>query len=141
MLMRFKKFGELSWKEQLLFSEAYFLQVTIGLLMRIIPFRWIPKLFSGKVQGKGGPWNIEPGTLNLIKAAIQRSSPYSPWKNKCLVQSLAARRMLNRRKIKSQISLGVAKGRNGQMIAHAWLKVGDFEIVEKSGDYQELYLF
>ena len=72
MLMRFKKFGELSWKEQLLFSEAYFLQVTIGLLMKIIPFRWIPKLFSGNVQAT---LNIEPGTLNLIKTAIQRSSP------------------------------------------------------------------
>ncbi len=108
-LQRFKKFGELSWKEQLLFSEAYFLQLTIGLLLKIIPFRWIPKLFSGKVQGTGYTvqgtrnnehvkWNPEPETITLIKAAIQRASRYSVWKNKCLVSSLAARQMLNREK-------------------------------------------
>jgi hypothetical protein len=159
MLQRIKKFGELSWNEQLLFSEAYFLQLTIGLLLKIIPFRWIPKLFSNKaqdtrfkVQGPRNPepgirnpehgtWNQEPGTLALIKTATQRVSRISPWKNKCLVSSLAARRMLNRRKIQSQLSLGVAKGEKGEMIAHAWLKVGDFEIVEKGREFSELYLF
>jgi hypothetical protein len=173
MLQRIKKFGELSWNEQLLFSEAYFLQLTIGLLLKIIPFRWILKLFSNKaqdtrfkVQGTRNPepgtrnpepgirnpepgirnpehgtWNQEPGTLALIKTATQRVSRISPWKNKCLVSSLAARRMLNRRKIQSQLSLGVAKGEKGEMIAHAWLKVGDFEIVEKGREFSELYLF
>ena len=100
-----------------------------------------------RVQGTKNPepgtWtlNLEHETLPLIKTAIQRASRRSSWKNKCLISSLAARRMLNKRKIQSQLSLGVAKGGNGQMIAHAWLKVGDFEIVEKSGEYQELYLF
>jgi hypothetical protein len=159
MLQRIKKFGELSWNEQLLFSEAYFLQLTIGLVLKIIPFRWIPKLFSNKaqdtrfkVQGTRNPepgtrnpehgtWSPEPGTLALIKTATQRVSRISPWKNKCLVSSLAARLMLRRRKIQSQLSLGVAKGEKDEMIAHAWLKAGDFEIVEKGREFSELYLF
>ena len=170
MLERFTKFGELSWNEQLLFSEAFFLQLTIGLLLKIIPFRWIPKLFSSPqsavlsqqsavssqqsaVSSQQSAPNTEyripytepltphPSRLYQIKTAIQRASKISLWKNKCLIQSLAARRMLNRRKIPSQLSLGVAKGENGKMIAHAWLKAGDFEIVEKAGDFSELYLF
>jgi hypothetical protein len=152
MAGKFRKFGELSFHEQLLFSEALFLQVSIGLLLKIIPFRWVPKLFSGGVKGTGyredrtsdtepGTLNMEPGILNLIKTAIQRSGPCSPWKNRCLVSSLAARSMLQRRKIGSQISLGVAKDDNGRVIAHAWLRAGKIEIVPKGGNYQELYLF
>lgn len=155
----FKKFGGLSRNEQLLFSEGLFLQGTVGLVLKVIPFRWIPKLFSNKVhdtrykvQGAGymvqGTRSLEPGTLNFeletlpgIKTAIQRASKISPWKNKCLVSSLAARRMLNRRKIPSQLSLGVAKGENGKMIAHAWLRAGDFEVVERTGEFKELYSF
>jgi hypothetical protein len=158
-LQRFKKFGELSWNEQLLFTEACFLQLIIGLLLKIIPFRWIPKLFASEVQGTGykvqgtrnmapgarnqehGTWHPELGTLALIKTATQRASRISPWKNKCLVSSLAARRMLNHRKISSQLSLGVAKSENGRMIAHAWLKASDFEVVEKGREFSELYLF
>jgi hypothetical protein len=149
---KIRKFGELSWNEQLMFSEAYFLQMTIGLLLKIVPFRWIPRLFAGKVESRKskvesvgapepGTRNQEQETLNLIKASIERSGRYSPWRNKCLVSSLAARRMMNRRKIQSQLSLGVAKNADGKMIAHAWLKAGDLEIVEKNGDYKELYLF
>jgi hypothetical protein len=162
MLKRFRKFVELPWSEQLLFSEAYFLQLATGLLLKVVPFKWIPRLFAGKgesrpplprlrrarkAKGKSissqerGTRNKEQGTIEQIKTAIQRSSPYSLWKNKCLISSLAARRMLNRRNIQSEISLGVAKDLSGKTIAHAWLKVGDFEIVEKSGDYHELYLF
>ena len=79
--------------------------------------------------------------LEVIKAATLSASRLSPWKNKCLVQSLAARWMLKERKIQSQLSLGVTFGQNKNMIAHAWLKADDFEVVEKSGDYKELYLF
>jgi hypothetical protein len=151
-MQRFRKFGELSWNEQLMFSEALFLQFIIGMLLKIVPFRLIPRLFTCRIQGTGykvqGNRNQEPGTRNKengtneqIKAAIQRSTPYSPWKNKCLIQSLAARRMLNRRKITSLLSFGVAKSADGKTIAHAWLKVVDFEIVEKSGDYCELCQF
>ena len=50
-VQRLRNFYELSWNEKSLFSEAFFLQVTIGMLLRIIPFRWIPKLFTNKVQG------------------------------------------------------------------------------------------
>ena len=142
-LQRFKKFGELSWNEQLLFSEAYFLQLTTGLLLKIIPFRWIPRLFANPSTSSSQVSRLRSqiSSLEQIKTAIQHTSKISPWRNKCLIQSLSARRMLNRRKIQSLLSLGVTRDENGRMIAHAWLKAGDFEVVEKSGDYRELYLF
>ena len=139
------KFLSLSAKERHLFLEALALQMWVGLLLKIIPFRWIPKLFKDKVQRtrnqKEGGHGPEPGLLEQIKTAIHRATLFSPWKNKCLVQSLAARRMLSRRRISSQLSLGVAHGEGRRMIAHAWLKTGDFEIVQKGGEYTGLYLF
>jgi len=143
MLQRLKKFSELSWREQTLFTEALFLQLSIGLLLKIIPFRWIPNLFANKVQSLKSKVQI-PGKqekIEQVKAAIQRSGRYSPWKNKCLVSSLAARCMLTRRKISSELSLGVAKNKNGKMIAHAWLIADDSEIVSAGRNFRELYHF
>ena len=128
----------LTFSERLFFSEALFLELSVGFLLKVIPFKWIPRFFSNSKRGTG---NEKRETLTLIKTAIQRSSQVSPWKNKCLISSLAARRMLNRRKNSSELFLGVALGENGKMIAHAWLKTGDFEVVEKGGDFRELFLF
>lgn len=136
---------ELPGREKGLFLEALFSQLWVGLLLKIIPFRWIPRLFASPQPSAlsqqstvNSPQSSKP---ELIKRANQRASIASPWKNRCLVSSLAARCMLRRRKIGSHLSLGLAKDHNGMTIAHAWLKSGDFEIVEKSGDYTALYTF
>lgn len=139
------KFISLPFRDKMFFLEALFLQVGIGFLLKLVPFRKIPGLFKNREQGSGfrvqGSKLKEQETLLLLKAAIQRAAMISPWRNKCLVSSLAARCMLNRRKIGSQLSLGVAKGPGGKMVAHAWLKAGNLEIVERIGDYYDLFAF
>ncbi|TFG90083.1 MAG: lasso peptide biosynthesis B2 protein [Candidatus Atribacteria bacterium] len=139
MLHSFKKFMDISRREKMLFFESLLCQLVTGLLLKVIAFKRIPRLFVGPQQAVSGQQSSM--ILVQIKAATQRASRISPWRNKCLVQSLAARLMLSRRKIKSQLSLGVSTGGDRKMIAHAWLKAGDFEVVEKRGDYLELYLF
>jgi len=161
-----KKFKALSHGERMLFLEALFLQINMGLLLKIIPFRWIPRFFAGTPSrvhslqstvsspqsavcsqqsavssDKSSRFNLHTELLEQIKTATRRASYISIWKNKCLVCSLAARRMLNKRKIPSRISLGVAKAENGKMIAHAWLRAGDYEIVAKGHEFHELYSF
>ena len=59
-----------------------------------------------------------------VKTAIARCR-YLVWARKCLVESIAAKRMLNRRHIPSTLYMGVAKDEKGKMIAHAWLRSGD----------------
>jgi hypothetical protein len=125
-------------------------------MLKVIPFRWIPRLFSAphsSVSSQQSTPNTSSLTphisrltshisyLEQLKTATQRASKVSLWRNKCLIQSLAARRMLSSRRIMSELSLGVAKGHDGKMIAHAWIKAGDFEVVEQSGDYKELFCF
>jgi len=167
----FRKFRELPWNEQLLFSEAYFLHLATGLILKVIPFRWIPGVFSSRqfetpMKGKSRTRSVgeddqsrirtcpdEVGSvgtpvssrqsedIELISMSVKRAGRVSPWKNRCLVSSLAGRCMLRRRKIDSQISLGLAKDNEGRPVAHAWLKSGEIELVARNGDYTVLYTF
>ncbi|NLE35719.1 MAG: lasso peptide biosynthesis B2 protein [Bacteroidales bacterium] len=159
MSRKLLKFTELPFREKLLFLEAFLLHLWVGLLLTIIPFSWIPRLFSNPEHGmsakatsvidngsqKGKTDSLSPATdsfvLNQIKSATSRASKSSPWKNKCLISSLAARCMLRRRHISSQLSLGVARSGDGRVIAHAWLKSGDCELVPQNGEFTALFLF
>lgn len=60
--------------------------------------------------------------------AVATMSRYAPWESKCLAQALAAKIMLNRRKIRNTLYLGVAKDEMGHMIAHAWIKCGSIPL-------------
>lgn len=147
---RFRKFCALERSEKMLFCEALLFHLVVGLLLKVVPFRQIPVLFSSpqfetlakeedlsrhNVSGR------QFMMIEKIRVAVQRAGWVSPWKNRCLVSSLTARCMLRRRKIGSELSLGVAKDAKGKLLAHAWLKSGYFEIVEKRGSYTELFLF
>ena len=159
MRRKLRKFKELPFREKLLLLEAFLLQLWVGLLLKIIPFRWILRLFSnpeteasamadsavenGSQEEKPDPASPSPDSfvLNQIKSATSRASKASPWKNKCLVSSLSARCMLRHRRIVSELSLGVARSENGRVIAHAWLKSGDCELVAQNGEFTSLFFF
>ncbi len=133
----------LSSGERLLYAEAWLQQLYTGLVLKIIPFRRIAVLFAVNTgrENAADINMITPGILLSIRNAILSTTRYTPWKNRCLVQSLAARRMLNHRRIFSQLSLGLAKEEGDNLIAHAWITAGDFEIVARNGDYKELFVF
>jgi hypothetical protein len=138
VVSRIGKFRKLTLREQMLFLEALLLHLWTGLLLKIIPFRWIQRVFSSR---KSKVESRKSGEIELIRNAIQRAGRVSPWRNRCLVSSLVGRCMLRRRKISSQLYLGVAKNPEGNTIAHAWLKVGEYEMVDRRGDYTELFSF
>jgi hypothetical protein len=133
------KFIKLTGRERVLFLDALVLHLWVGLVLKVIPFRLIPKLFSSQQYTDKSLQSAEE--LELIREAILRAGMASPWKNRCLVSSLAGRCMLRRRKIPSQLSLGVAKNAAGKTIAHAWISTGDVEIVFADKGFQELYHF
>lgn len=160
--VKWKKFWALPRRERRLFVEAIFLHLWVGMMLKVVPFRRIPRLFSsrqfetpakaedqsrtrtcpeevGSVGAAVGSWQSED--IEATRRAIQRAGKLSPWKNRCLVSSLAGRCMLNRRKITSQLSLGMAKDDGGKPAAHAWLISHDIELVGKSGSYTLLYTF
>ena len=148
----FTKFIRLSRYGKKLIIEALITQFLVGFLLLFIPFRKIPGMFPNPAPNTQLPIAIgtapsarHPESSNMIleeiKYATKRVSRFVPWRNKCLVKALSARKMLTKRGIQSQLSLGVSKDSNSKTVAHAWLKSVDFEVVEKNGEYLELYLF
>jgi len=132
------RFFRVSGRERRFFLEALTLQLCVGLLLKVIPFRRIPKLFRSRESGVDSQ---QADIVLCIKQAIERAGKVLPWRNRCLVSSLVARKMLNRRDVPSQLSLGVAKDTGGKTVAHAWLSSGNTEVTGKHGDYQELFVF
>ena len=129
------RFYKLSFSEKKLFLEAVFFLFLAKILLLIFPFKFCLRFLKNNNCIKK-TWN--PEYLQSIKTAINRANHFASWKNICLVQSFAARWMLQRRKISSQISIGVTHNANKELIAHAWLTVNDFEIINKESNYKEL---
>jgi len=125
--------------------EAIFLHLWVGMMLKVVPFRQIPGLFGNPVSSvfsqQLAVGSRQSEDIEATRRAIQRAGKFSPWKNRCLVSSLAGRCMLRRRKITSQLSLGMAKDAGGKPAAHAWLISHDIEMVGKSGNYTLLYTF
>ena len=132
------RFNRLGLMERRLFREALLLHLRVWLILRFIPFRKIPELFAD--SGVSANEN-DIGLLEQIRKAVRRASGILPFKNKCLVSSLAARCMLRRRGIESTVYLGVNIEDMGEILAHAWINSDQFEVVERSGNYNILYSF
>lgn len=135
-MKKLKKFSVLPIQEKQLFIEALFFSFAAKILLLVLPFKHCISISSGKRGNYKKPTGDQ---LNQIKKAIHRTRWLTFWKNQCLVMSMASRWMLQRRRIPSQLLLGVTFDENRKLKAHAWLRTDEFDIVEKGGNYHELY--
>ena len=135
---RVHTFLSLSKAEKALFFEALWSQYWCSFLLLVLPFRRIVKRYPNPETPGDTP---DRSLLESIRMATARANVLAPWKNRCLVQSLAARRMLSRRGIPSILSFGVTLDDQKKVMAHAWIRVGDTEIVTRGADYTELYSY
>lgn len=123
------KLFRLSPYETLLFLEANVF-LTLASLARIsIPLRWYAP-FLGKhmnVNSEEIDENLKIKLL-IIDKSIKRGSKYLPFECKCLVQAIAVKAMLKLRRISSTVYFGVRKDGKSDLIAHAWVRVGDMHV-------------
>lgn len=74
-----------------------------------------------------------------IGLAVSRAAGHTPWLSSCLVQSLVARRLLQKQGIPGTLFLGVQKAEGqapGPMAAHSWLSCGPEVISSNSSHHQ-----
>lgn len=76
------------------------------------------------------------GQVKTVAWAIRVASRYAPWHSSCLVQVLAAQRLMQARGIGGAIYVGAARGEEQAFSAHAWLKHGETFITGESGHDQ-----
>ena len=133
----FSKFNRLGFREKLLFLEALGFLYLAKLMLLLLPFRWCLALIRER-----GLLDRQPLQEDLlqIKRAVGRANRLAFWKNVCLVQSVAARWMLRRRKIHSEVIFGVKPGEESSPImAHAWVVSHGMEVVNQGGEYKILF--
>lgn len=138
MIRKIWKFIRLPRNLKLLLSEAivtlFFSQVRLMLLP-------VDKALKVSSLQDVGDAESKLNELTAIRWALYKAGTAWFRKSRCLVQCIAGKRMLARRGMDSQIFLGVRHCDDKKIVAHAWLTAGDFEVVEKGGDYTELTKF
>ncbi len=134
MFKLFKKYYSIDKKERKILNRTFFWLIYAFVLVRMIPLRWFSH-FLGEFK-KEVAVEINSGQKELIQMLtknIRRWKRYLPWKVKCFEEAIAAKKVLEKYNIKTTIYLGVAKEGEKNLIAHAWLKVGDEIIIGKKG--------
>lgn len=124
MLATIRKVFGLGGEERALLAEACvdLWRMRIGLWL--VPFRWLYR--APRVARRSGP------APEQIARAVSRGSRLVPWPT-CLVRALAARRLLARHGVASELCLGVARPAFGRFEAHAWLECGGVTILGGEG--------
>jgi hypothetical protein len=129
-----KKFIKLNWNRRHYLIEATITLYLTKLLLILLPLNKLKGIHSSS----GSKSISNRNQLYEIKWSLHHANKLALWKNKCLVQSIAGRWMLHRRGIASSLHFGVKKDMKDKLSAHAWLTVGDFEVVAAKENYKEL---
>jgi hypothetical protein len=132
---KIRKYYSLSGDKRRLLTEAVFFLFAAKMALSFFPVKTVLRvsIFAKKTVSKP-----DMEILNKVKWALNNADRLALWKNRCLVKSIAGRWMLHRREIESNIFFGVRRDSNKKLVAHAWLRAGNVEVVEKGGDYLEL---
>lgn len=137
------KAARLSWRQWLLLIEASGAMAYAWLALRVLPFRRVSATWGAPLR-QAPPFTF---TFNLNTApldpraeqvgwAIRSVNHRLPWQGTCLIQAVAARQMLRRRRIANVLYFGVRHSTTKPIDAHAWLSVGQHVLTGKRGHRQ-----
>lgn len=104
-----------------LFLQAYIIMSLIRLGLLLLPFSRLQNLIA-----KSQEWSFlaiasSEVTTRAIALALDRSSKYQPGNPMCLARALTSAVLMGIYSLPYQINIGVAKGENDQIEAHAWV--------------------
>ena len=113
--------------QKLLFFVAIPLLGVARLAILVLPFRILAMRLGEDL--KTTPVvpllrNENRGIVILIGRSIRIAARYTPWESKCLVQALVAGFLLETLNIPHGLYLGVCRGDEAEMKAHAWVCSG-----------------
>ena len=109
------------------FFEATACVIWARLLVAMVPLRhWRNQIADG-VEARGDPPTLsetERDAVRLVARSIGRAVRNAPVSLVCLPQALAARWMLRRRGVATQLYIGTKRAAEENREFHAWLKAG-----------------
>jgi hypothetical protein len=104
--------------------------------------REIARLNEAAIQAARGPGDspVDAGYVARIARVVPRLARIVPWRSDCLVQALAAQRLLAARGIAGTIVIGARMETTSGFAPHAWLKCGELAVTGgEVEDYTVLY--
>lgn len=129
MFSQVKKYFRQNKQERKILNRTFVWLLMSFILVRIVPLKWFGSLlgeFKKEIQTELEATDLIK--IALVKRSIRRIKRFLPWKIKCFEEAITAKKVLERYEIKSTLYLGVDKNESKQLIAHAWLRNGDYNI-------------
>jgi hypothetical protein len=142
-LVGFKSIPDISakWRrrtglERWMLIEAFLLLGAARAALIILPFKWLAATLGRHMEEAGKEMKPSASSCaRMVGQAVCAVANYTPWKSVCLPQAVAAKWMLQRRRIAGTLYLGVAKdgSKPQELAAHAWLRCGSLILTGRDG--------
>ena len=127
-MSRLARFARLPRGERSLLVTTALLDAGFRLSAWLFPFKWVRRLVT-RVTTLAPRTAVDVGE---IAAAVERSGRVVPYSN-CLSQALTAHVLLTASGVEADIKIGVARGADGHVTAHAWVESGGSIVVGGAG--------
>lgn len=115
------KFLSLSATDKRLLIKAAFLLGTIRLWLWLLPFSTLRGALDKRRRRNTRAGEADCASIKRAVWAIDKASRFIPAVT-CLIRALAAQLMLEKLGCRASLRIGVAKGEEGQLQAHAWVE-------------------
>jgi Transglutaminase-like superfamily len=127
------KFFSLSATEKRLLVKSAFLLGAIRLWLWLLPFHTLRSLLDKRKRRNIEGQKTDRASINKVVWAIDKASHRIPAVT-CLIRALAALLLLERLGYPACLRIGVAKGKEGQLEAHAWVESGGRVVIGDVAD-------
>jgi hypothetical protein len=122
-MRKLRRFFALSGQQRWLLLKTLSLLATVRLGLWVLPFRIVLRLTE--TLRRKGLYRLDTpsdSSVSEVVWAVKAASRYVP-KATCLTQSLTAYCLLGRLGHLAKLEIGVARGKEGTLDAHAWVEV------------------
>jgi len=137
-MKRLGKVLRLSSAEQRLLIKAALLLGIIRLGLGVLPFKTLRRLLAKLTATPHMGWRkIDRSSAERVTWAVEVAARHLPWVGSCLTQALVAQVLLARRGHSALLRIGVVRGEEGKLEAHAWLEsrgkvvIGGSQLLER----------
>ncbi len=118
----------LNWNQRLALLEAAWALAAAQTVIHLLPFRWLARRLGRLESTAPGAAPVSPEQIRQAQNvgwAVRALARRLPWDARCLAQAVAGKWMLERRGLPSTFYMGVDRGPEEWLQAHAWLRCGD----------------
>jgi hypothetical protein len=121
-MKRLRKFLSLTPADRRLLASAALLLGAIRFGLWLLPFQTLQRLLARMIQAPNKMQEVNQVSVDRVIEAVEVASRYMPGGVKCLARALATQVLLGQRGYQAELRIGVAKGEEGQLEAHAWVE-------------------